>query len=148
MGLEISHGCYSGTCGTFNDFRSRIALESEFFPPLELMDGFYHERKCPFNSQYSKQAIMLRAGLPIKWESLAFHPLQFLLNHSDNDGKIDWSKCGIIANSLQEILDNLGKKEPQDHLCCGDDHIFKDRLEKMIAGMREAFEKEEDLEFH
>ena len=154
MGLDCSHGAWTGSYIVFHLWRKVIASAAGL-PPLELMEGFYR----PLNStEFSGPTLYhgpqtnkascgfgdrpyladIDQGLPIKWESLKESALHELLYHSDCDGQIEPDRCGPIADSLEKLLPNLN-----------DEHRLKFRSTtiQFIDGLREAAASNEPLEF-
>lgn len=133
MGLDTTHDCWHGAYSAFGRWREKIA-EVAGLPPLGLMEGFYTRLADGIGKAYPT--------LPIKWEWLKPDPLHILLNHSDCDGEIDWRDCPSIADRLEELLPLL----PEGNLA----HIenWRNRTTAFIKGLREAYNKRENVEFH
>jgi hypothetical protein len=123
MGLDTTHGCWSGPYSMF--MRWRVWLAQEIGIPIGLMEGFYEwtweEGDLEFDKHYTlitsthsvgnmwwdTLAGFRSLGRPISWEALNEHPLVPLLNHSDCDGKIHWWKCKGIAIALLDVIRNV-----------------------------------------
>jgi hypothetical protein len=84
MGVTISHGAYSGSCGYFNLWRKEIARHIGM--NLFEMDGYKGKESW------------------IKWES---HPLCPLLRHSDNSGELSLRDLKMTLAGLEEIKDKV-----------------------------------------
>jgi hypothetical protein len=149
MGLDTSHDAWSGGYGTFYQWR-RIIAHAAGLPPLDLMEGFYSKLVDGISilpTLYSKDnSSFIKAideRLPIKWECLKRSPLHILLSHSDCDGDIKWRKCKGIADELEKLLPLIPveKGHPEG------DYWLK-KTQKFIDGLRLAYEKKENLEFH
>lgn len=89
MGLDTTHGCWSGPYSSFNTFRRAVA-KAIGIPDLEA-----HWRKTMDETYYQPD-----------------RPLMLLLNHSDCDGTLRWQDCAAIADDLESILDDLETKGP------------------------------------
>lgn len=152
MGLDISHGAWSGAYSSFHRYRQKIA-EVMGLPPLELMEGFYSKEGsnnplCLLNYKYPNGDELDMAHLrrifnlmPIKWECLKPNALHELLYHSDCDGYINWKSCDKIANELEKLLPLLDDE--------GGGHIgnYRDKTIQFIEGLRLAFTRKEKLKF-
>lgn len=135
MGLETSHGCWSGSYSAFMRWRREIARAAGF-PPLDLMDGFYKSSTQAFTADEAA------AALPIKWDAFASDPLVKLLTHSDCQGEIAAEDCGAIADRLEGLLPLLVAEEDRGHT--GNWH---DKTSRFIEGLREAAAAGEAVQF-
>lgn len=89
----------------------------------------------------------LAAGEPIPdqepgiaWENLPPDPLHDLLLMPDNEGRLDWRRCGPLADRIEQILDRI---EPlQENLQYG---TWRDLAQTFANGCRAAYESKEDL---
>lgn len=124
MGLRVSHNCWTGSCGAFNDWRRKLASAIDI--ELDKMEYF---------SLY---------GTP--WASLPHDPLYILLTHSDCEGNIAVKHLIPIANRLEELMPKL---KEQDQRCPGlpDFLTAVATTEKFIAGLRLAAELGERVKF-
>jgi hypothetical protein len=149
MGLDTSHGAWSGGYGTFNTWRHWVA--EQFDIPLELMEGFYKEshhfpnlfslldHKFPLGTELEMLGVnRLRKKLPLKWSAFKPSPIHKLLYHSDCDGYINWKDCGKIACELRKMLLRVEKPE--------DTYIY-DKTMIFIEGCELAYERKEKLTF-
>lgn len=153
MGLDISHDTWHGAYSAFMRWRIKIA-EVAGLPPLELMEGFYHEQGMsnpftlldhayPKGDELAMSAVRdIRKQLPIKWECLKENPLHELLFHSDCDGEIAWENCGPIADELEKLLPLLPAENNGGHI-----GNWKDKTTAFITGLRLAHSKKETLIF-
>lgn len=154
MGLDTSHNEWHGAYSAFMTWRKKIA-EVAGMPPLELMEGFYdpippNSRHLPTlyrglgsESDYPYGLQSLDERLPIKWDCLKPSALHSLLSHSDCDGEIYWKECNGIADELERLLPSFPDEDAGGHI-----GHWKTKTEQFIAGLREAFDKKENLEFH
>lgn len=69
------------------------------------------------------------------WDDIK-DPLKYFLNHSDCDGTITAKRCGKIATRLEEVISKWG-----------DNDYDKKQAERLIAGMRLATQRGEELIF-
>lgn len=134
MGLDVSHGAFSGACSAFNRLR-QFVLKSVggSYPPhtnANLDDNFWY------------------------WESdfgniENYNGLCEFLNHSDCDGTISPDMCKAVSDELEAIMPNmelLAKTEK----CNG--HILRDGgyinvIKQFIQGCKSAYESGEELIF-
>lgn len=126
MGLDTSHGCWSGPYSSFN--RWRVAVAKVIGIDLWHMAGFWspdYEECKHWDSS-------------MEWDDLPKRPLHLLLNHSDCDGELRWEDCAAIADDLESILDDLEPKGP-----------FSDRecAARWIRGLRAAAKAKDDVTF-
>jgi hypothetical protein len=117
MGLDTTHDCWSGPYSSFNSWRKNVAKAVGI--NLKEMVGF---------------------GGVIPWDETQSDPLHILLNHSDCDGSISWEQCDAIADRLEQVVPLLPADEGLPH---GDREIAK----RFIAGLRDAAERKENVEF-
>lgn len=160
MGLDTSHGCWSGAYSAFSRWRTKLA-EVAGFPPLLLMEHFFDEKEWWFMTRrpdvenpkmyktsepecgFSFAIEQAFKTLPIPWGHFESDPLTVLLNHSDCDGTIPASHCGPLADRLAGLIDKL----PDDD---GGGHIgnWREKTQQFVDGLRAAAAAGEDVEFH
>lgn len=148
MGLDTSHDCWHGGYGRFGQWRIALAKVAGL-PPLEFMEGFWRtgddtdpffmagidmspERRIEWADGTAKH---FQSLLPIRWECLKEDVLHELLNHSDCDGKLRAEICGPLADRLEALLDDMPEQ-------------WKETTTKFIAGLRDAAEAGEPVEFY
>jgi len=141
MGLDVSHGAWRGAYSAFMGWREKIA-ELAGFPPLMLMEGFYDNNRFLFSENDFGIAKQVKEYLPISWGCLKTDPLIELLHHSDCDGEIEWYKCGVIADRLEEILELMPDEDTGGHI-----GNWKDKTQTFIDGLIKAYVSKEDLHF-
>lgn len=168
MGLDTSHGCWSGAYSAFMRWRQMLASAAGF-PPLSLMEGYCNlkgkfdeadmnalDEIIPFNQKYSDNPIaharsiiwelyLEQYNLPIKWDYFAIDPLTILLTHSDCEGIIEHKDCKPLADRLQGLIDH--GKIPEGS---GGGHVglWKEKTQDFIDGLMDAHKKGEDVEFY
>lgn len=151
MGLDTSHGCWHGAYSAFMTWRRELA-KAAGLPPLDLMEGFYVPLGAKgglptlyygFRNEGDNYLEDLDSRLPISWNCLKPNPLHILLNHSDCDGELSWEDCSAIAASLEELLPKLPKGD-----CPGHIGNWKDKTKTFIDGLRDAYSKQENVNFH
>jgi hypothetical protein len=145
MGLDISHGAWSGSYGAFSRWRQKIAQVAGI-PPLQFMEGFWQKGRYddPFREMACEApniAATFYDSLPIKWDILKADPLHILLYHSDCDGEIAPDDCKQIADRLEELLPLLEGD--------GGGHIgnYREKTQTFIDGLRLAVKLNEPIEF-
>jgi len=168
MGLDTTHGCYSGGYAGFNEWRKHLAKAANL-PPLEIMDGFWDDRKKQLYEEAKKREGCVYTGrgifyylhdfLPIKWDILKPDILHLLLNHSDCDGCIDADICEPLADRLEQLLpyfkhkENFMPKLPKNFKYMSDpnDRFIYKIYEKItidfIAGLRRAAKRKQKVTF-
>lgn len=111
MGLDVSHGCWAGSCSAFCRWRQAIALAAGYLVmPVKYDDGILAD------------TIMIDWGhlpggaLQGEWDETPCDPLLVIIAHSDCGGVIHVSQAGPLADRLEELLPTLkilDDKEPQ-----------------------------------
>ncbi len=157
MGLDTSHGCWSGPYSMF--MKWRLFISSRVGIPLLLMEGFYEycwdgddlnfDRDYNAITRLNASGHMYwktldgfkQLGKPISWEMLKGDPLSILLMHSDCDDKIKWADCMPIAKRLGQIL----KRLPEER---GTYNGEISATKRFIAGLKRAHKAHEDVLFH
>lgn len=131
MGLNTTHGAWDGPYSMFNTFRYAVAKRIG----INLDDYF------GFNPWGVKDL-----------ESIE-HPVKYLLNHSDCDGKLNESECTLIAFGLDQImsaitLDDMSGNVILDGRSNYRMQDFYEDCERFKNGCILAVKKKESLEFH
>lgn len=119
MGLDTSHDCWHGAYSSFGRWRS-VLCEAAGYGELAKRDGY----GPPFTPW--------PPGFP------AGDVLVDLLYHSDCDGELKSEICGPLADRLEALLPEIRAR----------DQWFMDATLRFIAGLRDAAEAGEDVEFH
>lgn len=136
MGLDVSHGAFSGPYSAFNRFRQSVAKAfGGSWPPHEKPihdDGIIlDENTWYWGDGMSKET---NPGLFV------------FMSHSDCDGSISPEDCINVANELEELLPRL------DEMGSGGGHLKRaggiGRVARdFIAACRQAATDNESLEF-
>jgi hypothetical protein len=129
-------------------WRCKLA-EVAGFPPLRLMEGFFE--KGSFDDPFCDRAQLFQDAveanfyscLPIKWDCLKEDPIHELLYHSDCDGEINWERCGPIADSLEKLIPLLPEGDGGGHV-----GNWREKTQQFVDGLRDAFAKKENVDFH
>ncbi len=158
MGLDTTHGCFSGSYVAFGQWRRKLAKIADI--PLCLMEGYYGEDNLFYPSlrkiadyftsiegKFSTYSNLLKeygSLLPLKWKILKPDPaLYFLLNHSDCEGKIPVKKLMPLAKRLKQLLPLLSDREQ-----CGNLGSYRHVTQIFINGLILANSRGESVEFH
>lgn len=133
MGLDVSHGCWSGAYSAFMRWRQKIC-EVAGYGDIE--------------SQYWDSL----SDRIIKWDEYRTEyqpcpdadPLHILLGHCDCEGEIRKEDCARLADALEKLMPAL--KRAGD----GGGHIgsYAERTQEFIYGLRRAAEAGEKVTFH
>lgn len=120
MGLDISHDCWHGAYSAFMRWRMAIA-EVAGYGSLYDYDGFGGFKSWP------KDDVLVS-----------------LLFHSDCDGNLKWEICDSLADRLEGLLPALVVKGS------GKGHVgsYEEKTKFFIAGLRQAYAAQENVEFH
>lgn len=138
MGLDTSHGCWSGPYSAFHRWRRRIA-EIAGLGDLNHYEGF------EFSFLAGDHAEPLERK---KFDES--HPLTPLLSHSDCDGEIASKDCTGIADALEALLPVLEgfAKHEQDARVRIANEWYVSKTKEFVEGLREAAAAGEAVEFH
>lgn len=117
MGLDTTHGCYSGAYSGFNEWRRWLAGKID----IDLLDYIGY------------------GGSTKRLEDIE-HNLEPLFNHSDCDGELSVEECKKIKIGLEEIFKNL---DPDNY----DERYNYEKTQTFIEGLELAIEKNEPVEF-
>lgn len=129
MGLDVSHGCWSGAYSNFHGFRSLIAKSLGF--DLDSMAGFSDE--CGES-----------------WGSITYDDFHILLNHSDCDGEIDLEDSVKLRDRMVEYRDTFfsfaGEVTHRDRIFRVDDNT-RYKYDSWISGLSDAIDSGDIVEF-
>jgi len=145
MGLDTSHDCFHGGYIRFHFFRKAVAEVVGI--PLDLMEGHFNRAEwmlCAGGVPIQESLLETRLEpLPVSWKAFEEDPISLLLHHSDFDGEISWEDAVPIAERLEEIAPQIVHPEGQR-----DDWDFKAHALQFAAGLRQAAELQENVDFH
>lgn len=154
-GKHVARWSYSG----FNSFRERVAKQLGI--ELRKMEGFTDVDKAILEKEgweaYRKAYEADMLGPKISWKTIK-DPIKYLLHHSDCEGTIGPKRCALIADRLEQIINDW----PESHNLKTDPFwqergypvemnlpdYDKEQARGLIAGMREAAKLNKPLEFH
>ena len=121
MGLDVSHGCWTGAYSAFHHWRKKLC-EVAGYGNIDERVGF---------------------GGTIPWPDCKDDALVLLLHHSDCDGELRWQDCNAIADGLSRLLPALEKAgDGGGHI-----HSYAGKTRQFIEGLRKAANAQEDVEF-
>lgn len=162
MGLNFTHGCFSGSYSAFFSFRVALA-DAAGLPPLELMAGFFPEADpVPAEEITELVSEAQRRGhdastLPIAWDALPTDPLHVLLRARDLGGRIPHGLCRPLATRLRELLitmrDSAEREEGAADQSMSELPVFSQQLALQLtvaefaAGLERAHEAGHDVHF-
>ena len=118
MGLDTSHNAWHGPYSSFNRFRYWLAARID----INLDDYKGYEEKGS------------------KYLTTINHPLVYLFNHSDCDGKIHPKKCKQIADGIDSVLKTITRAPENEY--------FYNHAIQFRDGCLSAFENNEHIDFH
>lgn len=152
MGLDTTHGCWSGPYSSFHRFRIEVAKAAGV--PYMLMEGCFGPSVMPSDGEIDhthllatkpRVANLVDVALewcPIKWSALRPDPIHTLLNHSDYEGEIAVEDLIPLADRLEELAPDL-PDEPKWHR----GESARAKAIQFAAGLREAARLGEPVEF-
>ncbi len=143
MGLDVSHGCWSGAYSSFARFRQYVAEAAGI--PLDLMEGFY---RPPPDSQSTLDLAWVRVSkhLPLRWDAWESDPIVKLLHHSDCDGSLNVEDLRPIARRLRDLRHAIYGIVVMRVEAVGADYIDA-KVDAWIKGLELAAERGERVEF-
>jgi hypothetical protein len=121
MGLDTTHNAWHGPYSSFNRFRNQLAKRIG----IDLNDY------VGYGPNGTKDL-----------ESID-HPLMDLFNHSDCDGELTPDQCAKIIEGLDMVI----KDCPVPMNAWSEDYLFLSQAIRFRDGCKEAYEKQEVLEF-
>lgn len=122
MGLDVSHGAWSGAYSSFHTWR--VALATAAGGRLE------PHPDVPWMAKYTYD----RAAFDTELQERGFDTL---MQHSDCDGRISPQMCKHVADALEHLLPKLARSGE-----------MTDRTVRFIEGCRRAHARGEYLDFH
>ena len=126
MSVQVSHGCYSGSCGSLNDLRRVIAKAGGL--DFDAPDREDYEW-CNYQGM---------------WKSPPVEPLVVFLIHSDCDGYIFPFDAERIADRLEELLPQLETESDWSPFA---DLSPRSQTLQFIEGLRVAADKNQVVVF-
>ena len=133
MGLNISHGCWSGAYSAFNRWRNKLA-EAAGYWVMKFPSG--HETATIDWGHVSE------ANLLGDWDEVPKDPLIILIAHSDCDGIIRSEHAGLLADRIGELLALLPDGDGGGHI-----GNWRDKTQEFVDGLRFAHQRGEDVVF-
>jgi hypothetical protein len=122
MGLDTTHNAWHGPYSSFNRFRYQLAKRI----------GINLDEYIGYNPGGSKDLVSID------------HPLMDLFNHSDCDGELTPEQCSKIVDGLDQIIND----SPIPTNSRSEDYLFIHQVIRFRDGCKEAYEKQEILQFH
>lgn len=125
MGLDTTHDCWHGSYSWFTWWRNYLAelggyVPSEGYIPLAAINYDMYDEECFLG----------------EWEVYKIYdPLLYLLVHSDCDGVIHPKEGRLLHARLVELLPLVNEE-------------WEEKTNLFIDGLKEAYENNEDVEFH
>jgi hypothetical protein len=123
MGLDTTHGCWSGSYSGFSQWRSNIA-KAAGYPPADGLTGY----ELPWDKIKDE-------NYQGDWSEPPPDDLWYLLAHSDCDGVIHSDHAALLTKRLEEVVPLLP------------DELDRELGQQFIDGLREAAMAGEDVDF-
>jgi hypothetical protein len=159
MGLDTSHGCWSGPYSAFSSWRNALCLAAGWhLYEKEYNDGF--KMKLPREINWDE---VTNENIRGEWERLPEDPLVVLIAHSDCDGQLPVEVLLPLADRLEQLLDKFADDGPPGAPRPRPDHWRADEpwppqrahydgyraaTLRFIVGLRRAAAARESVEFH
>jgi hypothetical protein len=138
MGLDTSHNCWHGPYSSFSRWREAVARAAGYAVwPVQMDDGVTRDTIMLDWGRYCNDQTLIGdwTDTPAPDDALVY-----LFTHQDCEGVIHPEQGRLIADRLEEVLtqidDTPGTFSPADE------------TRQFIAGLREAADNNEDVEFH
>lgn len=133
MGLDTSHGCWSGAYPAFTRWRNKLAEVAGY--------SLYNDEG--YETALIDWGHITNDQLYGKWEKTPDDPLIVLIAHCDCEGRIYPEQAAPLAKRLQELLPLLKDQDGGGHI--GDYTI---KTQEFIDGLLDAVERNENVDFY
>lgn len=143
MGLDVSHGAFSGAYSAFNRLRQAVcAAAGGRHPPFDADDLVYLRETLDVENPSDSMWYVPDEITEDKWPGL-----YLFLEHSDCDGTFTSEECVLVATDLKRLLPLVREYG------MGSGHIERGGgygavLEKFIDGCERAVDAGETIRFH
>lgn len=137
MGLDVSHGCWSGAYSAFARWRNQIA-EAAGFAVADIR----------YEGGYTAPTILIDWGhvtwenLMGEWNETPSDPLIVLIAHSDCDGVIHPREASLLADRLEGLIPELPDEYVPGHI-----GNWREKTQRFVDGLRAAAGKGEYVQF-
>ena len=128
MGLDTSHDCWHGPYSAFTRWRNEVARAAGYQVGPN-RDGF-----ATVLIDWDQFPMKNYQG---EWDKVPDDPLILLIAHSDCDGVIYPEHAALLADRLTELLPLLKDSH----------HVYRQKTEQFIRGLRSASERGEKILF-
>ena len=158
MGLDVSHGCWSGPYSSFTRWRNMIAVAAGYVVWPVLVD------RVPSPTVMLDWSKITEANLEGRWERAPGDVLIYLLAHRDDAGILPADVCAPLANRLEVLVEdqhvvertlhwakstNFGYGEQLGPAAVeGLEDFFKRKTRTFVNGLRRAAEARDQVSFH
>lgn len=133
MGLDTSHDCWHGAYSAFGRWRNELARVA----------GYSFYKQDGMDIPLIDWGHLPDETLFGEWERTPDDPLIVLIAHSDCEGVIHPAQAEALAKRLEELIPLLPQERDSGHI--GD---WRAKTQQFVDGLREAVERNEDVEFH
>ena len=135
MGLQVTHGAYTGSCTRFNQWRSQVADRVGFdLANTEEIPG--ESEETPPDRTDPVYIALAAIG---HWKQNPANIMEVLLMHYDDDGEIRPEQAAPLADALEALAADA---EPDDN----PGSFYRTTME-FVKGLREAVALEETMYF-
>ena len=156
MGLDITHGTWTGAYGAFNRWRGKLAAAAgydvEAWMLLNPTAWKLHQMGAAQAAQFqpppetSERNIawgrVTDENVQGRWDRLPEDPLVVLLVHSDCDGEIVADHLLPLAARLEQLIPLLPDEPAAGHI-----GHWRDKTQEFIDGLRTAHDAGEPVVF-
>lgn len=142
MGLDTTHDCWHGAYSAFSRWRQHVAKTAGYIVTKVIWDDV----------GYPTDTVMLewhryeQKNYYGQWDKLPDDPLLILIVHSDCEGEIRREHTALLADRLEEILQDMEDSPSVGHLAYRGG--YRACTEKFISGLRAAAAANEPVKFH
>lgn len=134
MGLDTTHGCWSGPYSQFARWRQWLSL----FVMTDRGEAGDEAARKISHMGATAEAID-RAWAEGHYDDQLI-PINVLMNHSDCDGEIAAEVCGPLADALEALVKHMPQRGIYDEK--------RPATERFINGLRKAAAAGESVKFH
>ena len=132
MGLDTTHECWHGPYSAFGRWRNELARVA----------GYSFYKQDGFDIPLIDWGHLPDETLFGEWARTPDDPLIVLIAHSDCEGVIHPAQADALAKRLEELIPLLPEEKDRGHI-----GSWRAKTQQFVDGLREAVERNEDVEF-
>lgn len=142
MGLDTTHDCWHGAYSAFSRWRNYVAKTAGYVIAKVTWDDVGYPADTVMLEWHRYEAKNYYG----QWDTLPDDPLIILIVHSDCEGEIKPQHATILADRLEEILQDMEDEPANGHIAYHGG--YRACTEQFIAGLRSAAVANEPVRFY